>query len=346
MDPAILDDEAALRAGDPSGLLDAFLGIAEQLEPAYGASRGTPGLAGPWSSVTFCGMGGSAAAADAAVAILRPAAEVPLGIVRGHGLPAHCRGGSLVVCLSYSGGTEEAVACAREAVSRECAVVAICAGGALAEVPGVTLVRVPPDAGMPRAALGYLTGAVIGVVGAAGVDLPDEDQLREAVATLRATAAELAPGARDSEAKRIAAWLGDRLPVIWGSEGITEPAALRWKAAFNENAKIPAVAAALPELDHHEVVGWTKPWGEGFGLLVLRADDEHPSLEARLAATLEVVGDSGLEHREVRARGRSKLAQALSLMLLGDVASTYHALARGVDPAPIEAIARIKARTR
>jgi hypothetical protein len=31
-------------------------------------------------------------------------------------------------------------------------------------------------------------------------------------------------------------------------------------------------------------------------------------------------------------------------MLVGDLASAYHAIGRGIDPAPIEAIARVKAR--
>ena len=44
---------------------------------------------------------------------------------------------------------------------------------------------------------------------------------------------------------------------IWGAEGIGAVAAARWKAQMNENAKVPAWASALPELDHNEVVGWT-----------------------------------------------------------------------------------------
>jgi hypothetical protein len=31
-------------------------------------------------------------------------------------------------------------------------------------------------------------------------------------------------------------------------------------------------------------------------------------------------------------------------MLAGDAASAYHAIERGIDPAPIEAIARVKSR--
>ena len=36
-------------------------------------------------------------------------------------------------------------------------------------------------------------------------------------------------------------------------------AAMRWKTQMNENGKVPAWAASMPELDHNEVVGWSEP---------------------------------------------------------------------------------------
>jgi hypothetical protein len=67
-------------------------------------------------------------------------------------------------------------------------------------------------------------------------------------------------------------------------------------------------------------------------------------VQARLDATLEEVADSGLEWREVAARGETPLARCLSLALVGDMASAYHALARGIDPASMDALVRIKER--
>jgi hypothetical protein len=61
-------------------------------------------------------------------------------------------------------------------------------------------------------------------------------------------------------------------------------------------------------------------------------------------ATLEAIDGSGLETREVHAPAGPALAAALSLMMIGDCVSAYHALARGIDPSPIRAIARVKAR--
>jgi glucose/mannose-6-phosphate isomerase len=190
-------------------------------------------------------------------------------------------------------------------------------------------------------------GASVGALVAAGV-LDDAagqiDAAREDLSTLgRGLGADVTTDR--NRAKRVAAFAASRVPVIWGSEGVSWPAAWRWKCAFNENAKIPAFASALPELSHHEVVGWTKGHGDAFCLIVLREPNEHPSVQARLDATLPEIRAADVEILEVGSEmARSPLSRGLELMLTGDLASAYHAIERGIDPAPIEAIARIKAR--
>jgi glucose/mannose-6-phosphate isomerase len=46
----------------------------------------------------------------------------------------------------------------------------------------------------------------------------------------------------------------------------------------------------------------------------------------------------------VEARGVSATERVLSLVMLGDLTSVHLALLRGVDPTPVEAIDRLKAR--
>jgi glucose/mannose-6-phosphate isomerase len=345
----LLDDEASLRAADPSGLLDAYLSISARLTEGYTNVRGRIARS-PVRSVTFCAMGGSAAAGDVIVSAYRDRTKVPMGTARGYRLPSWCDGPeSLVVCVSYSGNTEETLATYGEAHARGCFVVAICSGGELEERAALTqtpLLMVEPGAPQPRAALGYLTGAALRAVEDVALISSAEEDVRRSAENLSSVAERLAPGIDSirNPAKSIVSWLGDRIPVVWGSEGVSQVAAFRWKTAFNENAKIPAFASALPELDHHEVEGWSDGWGGGFRLVVLRSEDEHESVGPRIQATLEAIDGSGLETREVHAPAGPPLAAALTLMMLGDSASAYHALARGIDPAPIDAIARVKSR--
>jgi glucose/mannose-6-phosphate isomerase len=344
----ILDDAAALRAGDPRGMLDALAQTGRQLREAYAAARSSPiPFAGEVRGVVVCAMGGSAAAGDAAAAAFGDRAGIPIVILRGYGVPRGYGDEHLVLCVSYSGDTEETVSAFGQARARGCTAVVVSGGGALvaaAREADLPAVLIPTDAPVPRAGLGSLVGGVLGALMAAGALSGVDDEVEAASASLDRLAGELRPEVERNEAKDLADWVGERIPVIWGSEGVSAAAAWRWKTAFNENAEVPAFASQLPELDHHEVVGWTAKRGEGFCLLILREAGEHERVQARLDATLEEIGDSGLEWREVDARGDTPLARCLSLSMLGDLASAYHALGRGIDPAAMDALVRIKER--
>jgi glucose/mannose-6-phosphate isomerase len=119
-------------------------------------------------------------------------------------------------------------------------------------------------------------------------------------------------------------------------------AATRWMCQFNENAKVPSFAAALPELDHNEVVGWSADRGTGFAVIGLRHPGEHGDVAARFPLSLEIARTSGASVHQVESRGRSELARLLTLVQFGDLVSTYLGIVRGVDPSPIEAIVNLK----
>jgi glucose/mannose-6-phosphate isomerase len=328
-------------------MLGAFASMPRQLSASFeiGARLEAP-PATLVRSVVFCAMGGSAAAGDVVSSAYRYALDVPTFTVRGYELPAFCDPSSLVVCSSYSGNTEETLAAYGEALMRGCRLLVVASGGELAEraaSDGVPAVLIPADVPMPRAGLGYLVGGLLGALQSLGL-LQARDHVTGAMGVLEVLGEELGPERPPSqnEAKDLAEWVGERIPLVWGSEGISEAAAWRWKSAFNENAKTPAFAATLPELDHHEVVGWAEGGRRGFAVVVLREEGEHETVPARLAATRAEVRD--LPWREAEARGASTLSRVLSLMLLGDLASTYLGLSKGIDPGPIDSLARIKAR--
>ena len=347
--PELLDDPEALRAADPQGLIESYLRFGEQLRMAYEPAASASIDAGGVRSVLFCGMGGSAAAGDVVSAAYADDSPVPLGVLRGYTLPAWVGRDTLVIALSFSGNTEETLAAYDDAVARGAHVVAISAGGKLgdrASQGGETHVAIPADAPQPRAALGSLTGAAVGVLVAAGVLDDAASEINDAANDLATVGGEVSElGSETNRAEKGTGFVSSRVPVVWGSEGVSWPAAWRWKCAFNENAKVPSFASSLPELNHHEVVGWTKGHSDSFCLIVLREPGEHDSVQKRLDATLPEIRAADIDVLEIRSEaGRSPLARGLELMLIGDVASAFHAVEHGIDPAPIEAIARVKAR--
>ena len=98
---------------------------------------------------------------------------------------------------------------------------------------------------------------------------------------------------RRNQAKELAWRIGERVPVVWGAEGVGAVAATRWKTQFNENAKVPAWSSSLPELDHNEVVAGRGRPATRFMVVALRDEDEHPDVAARFPPSLEIAREAG-----------------------------------------------------
>jgi glucose/mannose-6-phosphate isomerase len=312
------------------------------------AAAGAPATPARPDGVAVCGMGGSAIGGELVLATAGRL-DVPAAVVRGYELPAWVRPTTLVVAVSYSGETEETLACAEEALSRGCRPVCVATGGrlaALAVAHGAPTVPVP--AGLqPRAALGVLATPVAAALVQAGLCADLRADVGEAAALLDELASDLDPAVPEEAngAKALARRLAGRLVLVCGA-GVTAPAARRWKTQVNENAKAPAFWAELPELDHNEIEGWSSvPALAAATQVVLLEDPGWPAALARRAQlTAAGLGAHGAGVERLTARGSAPLARAASLIGLGDWVSYYLALLYGVDPTPVTAIESFKRR--
>ena len=343
-----LNDVEALRALDAGDMLGAVASLPRHAQDGYDAAMSTDRLplADGVTGVAFCGMGGSAIAGDVLRATYGDRLTVPVEVTRSPVLPAWVGPHSLVICSSYSGGTAETLSCYEEAQARGARIVPITSGGTLAaraEDSGLTVVRVPGGY-LPRAALGYLAFALLGTMQQVGLLPALTDDVHDAIGVMEPLVDALGPEMplERNEAKALALRIGRRQPVIWGADGVGAAAASRWKAQMNENGKVPAWAASLPELDHNEVVGWSEQRGEGSFVIALRDEHEHPDVSVRFPISLEIAREAGAVTEEVWATGRDRLARFCSLAIMGDYSSCYVGLAHGADPSPIEAIVRLK----
>jgi glucose/mannose-6-phosphate isomerase len=346
---------ARVTALDPGDMLGAIAELPRQLTAGYAVAStvlagalGDGGAGSGLRGVVLCGMGGSAIGADLVLACL-PELPVPAAVVRGYRLPAWAGPEALVLAASYSGDTEETLACVTTALERGGRPVCVASGGKLGAVArdgGLPLVLVP-GGGQPRAAVGYLSAPLLAALEAAGLAEGVQEQVDEAAALLRAGNEEYAPQrpSEDNPAKALALRLHGHQLVVYGA-GLTAPVARRWKGQVNENAKAPAFWNELPELDHNELMGWSSlPQVAASTVAVFLDDpDGDPRLLRRAGLTAVELEARGVGVERVRARGESRLARLFSLVQLGDYVSFYLALLYGVDPTPVQAIQDFKAK--
>ena len=339
-------DSDSIEAVDPAGMLGDVLAQPLQLGDALWRTQSagirSRDLA---AGLVVCGMGGSAIGGDLAAAALGDQATRPITVVRGYALESWTPPESLVLCASYSGETEETLACFEAAGAAGAGRVVLTTGGTLAELArneDVPVIGVP--AGMqPRAAVVYMTIGVLECAALCGAAPALHAEIDMATSLLEQLVEEWGPSAaEDSLAKSIARRLDGTLPVIHGASATVAPAR-RWSTQINENANAAAFWSELPEGNHNQICGWER--GRELTPLagvVLCDPDQHPRVKRHVdlaAAELERVGAPAVQ---AQTRGESRLERVLSAVLLGDLVSVYMAALAGVDPTPAPALQRLK----
>ncbi|HEV2769535.1 MAG TPA: bifunctional phosphoglucose/phosphomannose isomerase [Solirubrobacteraceae bacterium] len=339
-------DRATIAAVDSRDLLTDVLALPEHLrdalwkvESAQLRSQESPG------GLVVAGMGGSAIGGSLARAVLGDQASRPVLSTRGYGLPAWTTPDTTVLCASYSGDTEETLACYEGAGALGARRVVVTTGGRLGEMARADGVPVIPVAGglHPRSAVAYMTVAALEVAALCGAGPRMGSEIDVAAEHLEQLVEEWGPeGAEDGEAKLLARALHGTISQIAGA-GVTAPVAYRWKTQINENAKVPAFSSELPELDHNELVGWMGADALGrFTAVFLDDADTHPRVKARIEMTRDMVAGAATGTYVAHSRGQTTIERLMSLVLLGDLVSLYLAVLGGTDPGPVEVIEKVK----
>ena len=292
-----------------------------------------------------CGMGGSAIGGDLAAAAIGDRASRPIRVVRDYAPDPWTGPDQLVLCASYSGNTEETLACFEAAGAAGARRIALTTGGRLADAAreeGVTVVGVPAGF-QPRAAVVYMLVGALECAAACGAAPSVRSELEAAAGLLGELAKEWGPdSADDSTAKRLAGHLVDSVPLFYGA-GLTSPVARRWKTQANENAKAPSFWAELPELDHNELCGWESAKELApLHAVFLEDREQHRRVRRRVELTAKIAEPGSTGVARLESRGESRVERLLSLVMLGDLVSIYLAVLLGRDPTPVEAIERFK----
>ena len=332
---------------DPSGQLGDVLALPDHLRDALWSAESA--IMQDWDTsagLVVAGMGGSAIGGALARAALGDHASRPIFVTRAYGIPTWTTPDTMVLCASYSGDTEETLACYESAGALGAKRTVVTTGGRLAEMAradGVPVIPLPAGF-QPRAAVAYMIVASLEVAALCGAGPRLTSEIDVAASHLEQLVAEWGPDApEDSLAKVLARGLFGTTPVIAGA-GLTNPIAYRWKTQINENAKQPCFSHELPELDHNELAGWEGAHEVGrFSAVFLDDSDAHPRVKQRMDLTEQMIAGNAVASFRLETRGQTAIERVLSLVLLGDLVSIYLATLRGVDPGPVPVLDELKA---
>ncbi len=381
LDEELLDDAEALTRNDPGGMLRATASAGAQVREsaALAAEAHLTALAdeGRPRAVVVAGVGTAARTGELLATVAGPRCPVPVLAHRSAGVPGWVGAADVVIAVSASGRSPEALAAAQAAARRGARLVAVGAPDSQLQsiAEGVRAPFIPvPRRAPARASLWALTVPVLLAARTLGLVKVNEADLAETATRLDADSERARPTAESfvNPAKSLALELGGSIPVVWGSSPLAAAAARRFADVLSANARYPVVAGGLGEAGRGRVGlldgvfgGLTETGRDIFAdsvdedetatrlrVVLLRdggltgddADDGEPfAVEERRADALQTLA----ERRAVRlsvltAEGGSALERLASLVAVPDFASIYLALAHGLDPMAVPAVTEMK----
>ncbi len=348
---ADLDSPASYRLLDPSHMEQRLSSLHQQCRQGWERGKDTqlPPSYRDIDEVVVLGMGGSAIAGDYLADLASLEKSPPIVVQREYNPPSFTDSRTLVIASSYSGTTEETLSAFQQALERGAKVLSITAGGELAclsqenRIPLLTI----DYKGEPRIAVGFVFFALLGVFQGVGIISPKETEVEKAIASLehQVSLLKVAIPSASNEAKRLALFLHNKIPVVYGAE-ILAGVARAWKTGLNENSKVWAFSERLPELNHNAVVGYSLPKQarKGLALIFLRSSLLHARTQLRYRITQDLLSQEGIPWRDVAPLGEGALIHMMSLHLLGLYVNYYLAILNGVDPSPVKVIDTLKSR--
>jgi len=283
------------------------------------------------SNAVIAGMGGSSLHAEI-INELSP--ELPLVAHRDYGLPDFADENTLVLATSYSGNTEETIDALREALRRRCKTIVVTNGGRMLEIArreNLQVVQIPQVI-QPRCATGYFFSSTLQVLHNCGL-APD----------ITRQVSELSLLLLDVDVKKaqaLAKKLKNKIPVIYASQKFV-PVARISKIKFNENSKVPCFYNAFPELNHNEMVGFTRPLAK-FHFLFLQDESDNPRVKKRMQVMKKMMEGKKMPAALLQLKGNGFLEKTFRMLYFFDWVSYFLALEYGVDPSPVEMVERFK----
>jgi glucose/mannose-6-phosphate isomerase len=345
-----LDDLEFFKKTDTQNFLAQIDGLPDQLGQAWEFARSVP-LPDfkDIHNIVISAMGDSAIGAELAAAAVSSSIRLPVTVHRGYDLPAFASGkGTLVICISHSGNSEEVLTAFDLAIKNNCSISVISTGGEIAKraaEKNIPLWKFSYQ-GTDTMGLAYPFSLVLALFARLGL-IPDPSaDVAEAVAMMKRSQQHIVADmiAAKNPAKRYAGQLVGRWVTFVATENLA-PVARRWKTQINQISKAGANFEIIPEATHNTLIATINPnptLNAHTMTLFMRAKSDHPRNRLRSDLMRQAFMLEALNTDVIDARGESIIAHFWTLIIFGDYMAYYLAMAYGADPSEEEAFVNFK----
>jgi glucose/mannose-6-phosphate isomerase len=292
-------------------------------------------------NIIVLGMGGSALGAYILQSL--DIFNVPITISHDYNIPNFVNENTLVLAISYSGGTEETISATKKTIAKNSQVVCITVGGELEKIAienNLDLRKINTEynpCNQPRFGVGFMMMHIIKVATGYGVCNLGKEEVEKALAELEAWQNNFKINNSIDTIYTEANEMKDFMPVLVYSEHLTNLGRFT-RNQIHETAKTLALAHEIPELNHHLMEGLEFPDTnkEKVYFVFFESNLYSEKINKRISVTKDVLSKQGIKYTTVDMDGESKLAQ----ILIGMQRAMYLAYTLGIihekDPSDIK----------
>ena len=299
-----------------------------------------------YTSILFCGMGGSAIGGDLLKSMIGNKIKCPIIINRNYGLPGWVNTSTLVILSSFSGNTEEIISSYNECINRKIIPIIISSSGKLLnnaiERGNPYAVTPSPSGLMPRAALGYAISILFKIF--TELDIIDFDllnKLKKSVISLKTDTEEYSKiDPIDNNAIVLALKIFNTFNVIYTSPDM-EVVGMRFRAQLAENSKMLASHFIIPEQNHNEIEAFSNLYTDKISILWVYDSSNSMKISKRMDITSSIIANK-VENYIIEFNGNTFIERELKLIYFLDWVSFYCSILNNTDPYPIDNISKLK----
>ena len=296
-----------------------------------------------FSSVIIAGQGGSAIGGFLISDLLNlNNYDIPIVVNQGYNLPFWANQKTLLIISSYSGNTEETINILNEGIQNNCQIVCITSGGKILDLAKKREIEylLLPKGFQPRAAIAFSIIQLFQILDYKKIlknrnllNL-NQDSFLKVSRVLKDNQGEIV-----KQAQYLAKKIGDKITILYSSSNFFA-SVLRFKQQLNENSKSHCWFNIIPEMNHNEIVGWSKSYDNIISLFIDSTFDTKENRK-RISLTINHIKEySDIEL--IQPKGENIFYQIFHLIHLFDFVSIFLAKNKGVDPSEINAIDKLK----
>lgn len=333
-----LDDIAAMKKADPSGVLESTGMYPDQCAAAWAESQKVtfPEEYKHVKNIVVAGMGGSRFTPKTIGALFRKKIKVPYEICEDYTVPGYVNRDSLVILSSYSGTTEEVLAAGEDARKKGAKIAGVMSKKI--EEPGYYFDPKYNPCGQPRIGGGYLLMGHLGILKSLGLVEVEDKEVTDAIGFAREVGKKYIATvpANQNPAKQLALLLKDKHPFIITAEFL-KGFGNGFANQINETAKMISDYRYISELNHHMLEGLSHPDSlrQNGIFLFFVSHCYSDQIKKRFMITKDVVEKQKVSTYNIELTGPNKISQVLEAFILSGYTTYYMAMLYDVDPVAI-----------